>query len=573
MKSKCLLAFAFACVACGPQPIEPELSVASNTREDASYLFVPTMFQTREVKVCWDFGGWVTEKLWVRSSIETEFNQPNAYFAFRFVGFDSCVPGEAAVRITERNERPHAKYGTAAVSTSDPKVVLNFGFPFYDFARCSPTTSRETCIRVTAVHEFGHVAGLIHEQQRADTPTSCTAEFAREIETGGVAKGEWDTASAMNYCNATKNNDGHLSLGDQSGLGWLYPNSAEALINRDSLYGMAWQMRYVLTSLGCGDLDTCLPADVDHDGVLDTVGLNRVTKTARVVYGYREPWGTPKQWVETRIPYGTDLCGESDHCRLGDVDGDGKPDLVIFKRAPYGGVVVARNTGSAFVPSESYDGFCVDSAAVCQLADVNGDGLQDIVEFLRGGSGDVNIALRTRYFWPGSSWLAFAPKTLAHDWFCVGNESCAVGDLNGDRRADLIGFSKNGPVFVAFSTGTSFWGTGYVWHDWFCVGDETCRVGDFNGDGRADIMALRSDGFQFVAHNTGSRFAASVEVRNTAFCNRARTCRVADADGDGRDDLVAYAARGRSLGPKPDDPTPGEMLLWTDPPAAADWVY
>src|SRR6185503_1557065 len=77
-----------------------------------------------------------------------------------------------------------------------------------------------------------------------------------------------------------------------------------------------------------------------------------------------------------------------------------------------------------------------------------------------------------------------------HEYFCVGNEVCAVGDVNGDGKADLVAFLKDnfagaalqGDVNVALSDGSKF-GGGQKWHDWFCLGSEVCALGDVNGDG------------------------------------------------------------------------------------------
>ena len=43
---------------------------------------------------------------------------------------------------------------------------------------------------------------------------------------------------------------------------------------------------------------------------------------------------------------------------------------------------------------------------------------------------------------------------------------------------------------MARSNGAAFVGTGLIWTTNLCLGDDVCAVGDWNGDGKADALAF-----------------------------------------------------------------------------------
>jgi hypothetical protein len=92
-----------------------------------------------------------------------------------------------------------------------------------------------------------------------------------------------------------------------------------------------------------------------------------------------------------------------------------------------------------------------------------------------------------------------SPGNIWSGWFCIDQEVCQVGDFNGDGKDDIATFlrdtqsgSSQGDVYVSLSNGNGF-DTSSVWHDWFCINEEVCDVGDFNGDGKDDIATFLRD--------------------------------------------------------------------------------
>jgi hypothetical protein len=239
-----------------------------------------------------------------------------------------------------------------------------------------------------------------------------------------------------------------------------------------------------------------LVGDVNGDGKSDVVAFTRGdTGAVTVALSTGRAFGRTTTWT-TSFATGDSIPA------VGDFDGDGKADVAAFDRGRAANVTVALSTGRAFGRARTWPGSFAAGKAIPEVADVNGDGKDDVVAFTRGNGGDVWVALSTgRSFTRPQPW---------HGWFATGGTLPALGDVNGDGKADLIAFGRgrSAEVTVALSTGRSFRLTDKPWLDSFATDDAVPGVGDFNGDHKADIAAFTRGGTAdvYVALSTGRSF-------------------------------------------------------------------
>jgi hypothetical protein len=131
-----------------------------------------------------------------------------------------------------------------------------------------------------------------------------------------------------------------------------------------------------------------------------------------------------------------------------------------------------------------------------------------------------------------------------------------VADINGDGRADVIGFGTAGTLvalgqangtFAAATLARANFGTSQGWS----TQDAFARVtGDVNGDGKADVVGFGVAG-TFVAYGQadGTLSAATLDAANFGANQGWNSDNVfhrelADLNGDGRADIVGFGFNG-----------------------------
>lgn len=335
-------------------------------------------------------------------------------------------------------------------------------------------------------------------------------------------------------------------------------------------------------------LPHCIVTDVNNDKLPDLVcGLQDLTTAELVIFNGNGD-GTFRSPVTVSLPPGAAYYGTPTPVPfpLGDVNGDGIPDILLadFTSAGADLWVMVADGHNGFQPhaiASSYLRYGI-YGHIAQLADVNGDGIPDLL-FDSGpsvalGHGDGTFdPLRSYNFvsnsecmfadFDGDGHLDAACSSISSNqqvkYFVLhGNTDGsfnapltqtsvsvpgsdlidAVADLNGDGRPDLIvsGGIYITPLFtspnLSFTAGESFVGGR---NSSFPSQLGTAATVDLNGDGLLDSISVGHLGLEIAYGQTGGSFASATAPNVGVFTDVAAA---GDFDGDGIPDIVTAGA-------------------------------
>jgi FG-GAP-like repeat len=253
---------------------------------------------------------------------------------------------------------------------------------------------------------------------------------------------------------------------------------------------------------------------------------------------------------------------------LADVNGDTRADIVAFSSAGVYESLATGN-GDFMAPTfelaafgTNAGGWSSDDTYPRRLADVNGDTRADIVAFSSAGVYESLAMAGGHFAMPTFELAAFG--TMAGGWSSDNTYPRELADVDGDGMADIVGFSSAG-VYVSRATGNGHFGAptfelaafgaGAGAGGWTSDDLYPRTLADVNADGRADIVGFGSAGVYTSLATGGGHFASPTFQLSTFGLDAGWSSdttyprQLADINGNGTADIVGFAANGVMTSP------------------------
>ncbi|HWB94867.1 MAG TPA: FG-GAP-like repeat-containing protein, partial [Puia sp.] len=300
-------------------------------------------------------------------------------------------------------------------------------------------------------------------------------------------------------------------------------------------------------SLGTDDPNNVIIGDLDGDGKPDLATGNLLSSNVSIL---RNTSTVGSISFDTHVDFSTGF--KTRWVTMGDVDGDGKPDLFVVSN---GGVLsLLRNTttsGAAFSTSSfsAAVNFATDgNPQMAAFGDLDGDGKPDIA-VTSYNSSTVSLFRNT-----STKGVAFSSSTLAAkvDLAATNNATgVAIGDLDGDGKPDIVACNRTSSTVSLFrnviTSSGAFSTSSFDPKVDLSTGSTTWRIAiaDLDMDGKPDIAVVNSGAATAsVLKNTTTTGAAfSTSSFNTQVTYATGTTpqdiAVADLDGDNWPDILA----------------------------------
>jgi len=313
------------------------------------------------------------------------------------------------------------------------------------------------------------------------------------------AGGGWNLATIMVTADATGDGRPDLLARDAAGALWVYPHSGAAAGTNPFT-----SPRYP-AGTGWDTVDALLAGDVTGDGRVDVLGRAH----AGDLWVYPTDLSAPSGPWPARFTAGSRWAYEN-ALLLGDITGDGRPDLVARDRTATNGTLwIYPNAGATgsdpWTAPRYFAGTGWNTVTDLLLGDITGDGRPDLVARDRRGE---------LWIYPHNGSATSNPWTLARRWAGSGWSTARVltlADVDGDSRPDLVDHEQDGSLWIYPTGGAAPIRVG---GDWSAT--DVLATGDVDGDGRPDLVTRDAAGDLWLHPHDGAATADPWTTRRPA---------------------------------------------------------
>jgi len=299
--------------------------------------------------------------------------------------------------------------------------------------------------------------------------------------------------------------------------------------------------------------------DLDGDGKPDLVTLNQSNQSISVLRNTSASGSITAGSFAPKVDFSTGANGGRFRIAIGDLDGDGKPDVVVAGNTT---VSIFRNTStigsittSSFATRVDLDD--VNGPYSIAISDLDGDGKPDIA-VSNGSSGNAISIWRNISTIGSITTSSFEPRRDIGDKSLLPGHYCiAIADLDGDGIQDIV-VDDSGDKTVSIFHDPAVLNNPYDSVASFATAGQTVisiAIGDLDGDGKPDLVAANRESntvsvfrnMSTIGSITAGSFAAKIDFATGYF---PYDVAIGDLDGDGKPDLAI--ANGNDLVTHPD---------------------